>query len=92
MLAVCLAKAMGSLRLLSPGTAVPVVLAWSTPGAALLAATSGISMPQAVGAFVLAGGLIALTGAVRPLGALVALIPGRHRGGDAGGGAVALRA
>ncbi|NEY91881.1 benzoate/H(+) symporter BenE family transporter [Tabrizicola oligotrophica] len=72
--AICLAKAAGS-ALLSLWKRVPVVLAWSTPGAALIAATSGISMPEAVGAFVLAGLLIAATGAIRPLGRLVALIP-----------------
>ncbi|MFN4154567.1 MAG: benzoate/H(+) symporter BenE family transporter [Paracoccaceae bacterium] len=73
-LAVSLAKAVGS-AWLSVWNRVPVVLAWSTPGAALIAATSGITMPQAVGAFVLAGGLVALTAAVRPLGRLVAAIP-----------------
>lgn len=73
-LAVCLAKAAGS-AFLGWYARVPVVLAWSTPGAALIAATSGISMPQAVGAFVLAGVLIAATGAIRPLGQLVARIP-----------------
>jgi benzoate membrane transport protein len=73
-LAVCLAKAAGS-AILSTWHRVPVVLAWSTPGAALIAATSGITMDQAVGAFLLAGALIALTGALRPLGALVARIP-----------------
>lgn len=72
--AICLAKAVGSATL-SLWAKVPVVLAWSTPGAALIAATSGITMPEAVGAFVLAGGLVALTGAVRPLGRLVAAIP-----------------
>ncbi len=72
--AVCLAKAAGSAAL-GWYSRVPVVLAWSTPGAALIAATSGIAMPQAVGAFVLVGALIALTGAVRPLGRLVAMIP-----------------
>jgi len=59
LLAVCLAKAVGS-ALLSWRTRVPVVLAWSTPGAALIAASSGITMPEAVGAFVVAGALIAL--------------------------------
>ncbi len=73
-LAICLSKALGS-ALLSLTTRVPVVLAWSTPGAALIAATSGIMMAQAVGAFLLAGGLIILTGAVRPLGKLIGLIP-----------------
>lgn len=72
--AICLAKAVGS-ALLSWTARVPVVLAWSTPGAALIAATSGISMGEAVGAFVLAGGLIALTGLIRPLGRVVAMIP-----------------
>ncbi len=73
-LAVSLAKAAGSAGL-SFATRVPVVLAWSTPGAALIAATTGVSMAEAVGAFVLAGALIALTGVVRPLGRAVALIP-----------------
>ncbi len=72
--AICLAKAIGSAGL-SLWSRVPVVLAWSTPGAALIAATQGITMPEAVGAFVLAGGLIALTGAMRPLGRIVAAIP-----------------
>ena len=73
-LAICLGKAAGS-AFLSWKSRVPVVLAWSTPGAALIAATEGISMAQGVGAFVLAGALIALTGAVRPLGRVVAMIP-----------------
>lgn len=72
--AICIAKAVGS-AWLSFETRVPVVLAWSTPGAALVAATSGITMAEAVAAFLLAGGLIALTGALRPLGRAVALIP-----------------
>ena len=73
-LAICLAKAAGSAAL-SFNARVPVVLAWSTPGAALIAATSGITINQAVGAFVLAGLLIALTGAIKPLGQLIAKIP-----------------
>lgn len=72
--AVCLAKALGS-ALLGWYSRVPVVLAWSTPGAALIAETHGISIHDAVGAFVLAGALIALTGAIRPLCRLVARIP-----------------
>lgn len=74
LLAVCLAKAVGSAGL-SLWARVPVVLAWSTPGAALVAATSGVTMAEAVGAFVLAGVLIALTGVVRVLGRAVAAIP-----------------
>ncbi|MCX7645700.1 MAG: benzoate/H(+) symporter BenE family transporter [Rhodobacteraceae bacterium] len=72
--AICWATAAGS-ALLSAWTRVPVVLAWSTPGAALIAAASGIALPQAVGAFIAAGLLVALTGALPPLGRLVAAIP-----------------
>lgn len=79
-LAVCLGKAVGS-ALLSWRARVPVVLAWSTPGAALVAATQGLTMEQAVGAFLLAGALIALTGLLRPLGRVVAMIPDGIAGG-----------
>lgn len=72
--AICLTKALGS-ALLSLRARVPVVLAWSTPGAALIAATTGLTMAEAVGAFLLAGLLIALTGVIRPLGQLIARIP-----------------
>jgi benzoate membrane transport protein len=56
---------------------MPVTLAWSTPGAALLA-TSGTAdggWPAAVGAFLAAGLLIAMTGLVPALGRLMAQIP-----------------
>jgi benzoate membrane transport protein len=72
--AVCLSKAAGSL-ILSVWTRIPVVLAWSTPGAALVAATTGVSMAEAAGAFLLAGVLILLTGLIRPLGRIVSMIP-----------------
>ncbi len=56
---------------------VPVTLSWSTPGAALLAGASVPSggWPAAVGAFLVTGILLALTGAVPWLGRLVARIP-----------------
>ncbi|MFQ6754224.1 benzoate/H(+) symporter BenE family transporter [Cereibacter sphaeroides] len=79
-LAICLGKAVGS-AFLSWRSRVPVILAWSTPGAALVAATEGITMPEAAGAFLLAGLLIALTGALKPLGRAVALIPDGIAGG-----------
>ncbi len=79
-LAVCLSKAIGA-TILSVWHRVPVVLAWSTPGTALVAATSGLSMEMAVGAFVLTGLLIALTGLLRPLGQAVARIPDGIAGG-----------
>ncbi|MDP1690613.1 MAG: benzoate/H(+) symporter BenE family transporter [Burkholderiaceae bacterium] len=43
----------------------PVLTAWSTPGAALIAGTSGVAMGEAVGAFMACGGLIVLAGATR---------------------------
>lgn len=72
--AVCFAKAIGSL-LLSSWKKVPVVLAWSTPGAALIAASTGVNINEAVGAFVFAGVLIALTGALPPVNRAVSSIP-----------------
>jgi benzoate membrane transport protein len=71
---IAMAKAIGS-AYLSSSNRIPVVLAWSTPGAALIAATTGISMAEAVGAFLLSGVLVMLTGAIKPLGGLVAKIP-----------------
>ncbi len=72
--AVCIAKALGS-GWLSWRYRVPVVLAWSTPGAALIAATSGVTMAEAVGAFLMSATLVVLTGLVRPLGRAMAAIP-----------------
>tara|TARA_R110002020_G_scaffold87061_21_gene215076 strand:+ start:3370 stop:4503 length:1134 start_codon:yes stop_codon:yes gene_type:complete len=72
--AVCFSKAIGS-ALLSSWKRVPMVLAWSTPGAALIAASTGVDIHQAVGAFVFAALLIALTAAVRPLNRAVTAIP-----------------
>ena len=70
----CISMAVGSL-FLSWRSKMPVVLAWSTPGAALIAASTGIDMAQAVGAFLVAGALIVLTGLIRPLGTEIARIP-----------------
>lgn len=54
----------------------PVILAWSTPGAALLAASAlGLGWATAVGAFVIAGLLMVVTGLVPALGRLTARIP-----------------
>ena len=55
---------------------MPIIAAWSTPGAALIASTSGVpGIGAAVGAFVLAAVLILLTAAIRPLGRLIERIP-----------------
>lgn len=62
--------------LLSWRLRIPVVLAWSTPGAALLAAsTLGLSWPTAIGAFVFSAALMILTGLIPILGRLAAQIP-----------------
>jgi len=76
LLALTLAVGLGVLGL-AWRSRVPVTLAWSTPGAALLAA-SGMpdgGWPAAVGAFIAAGLLLGLTGLVPALGRLMARIP-----------------
>lgn len=70
--------AMGlSCVLLAWWTRMPITAAWSTPGAALLVATGTVEggWPAAVGAFLITGALIVLTGLVPQLGALIARIP-----------------
>lgn len=56
---------------------LPVTLAWSTPGAALLVSTGAVDggWPAAVGAFLLVGLLIILTGLVPAFGQLLTRIP-----------------
>ncbi|MSY60742.1 MAG: benzoate/H(+) symporter BenE family transporter [Actinobacteria bacterium] len=41
----------------------PVLTAWSTPGAALIASSHGLTIHQAIGAFVLSGALTVIVGA-----------------------------
>ncbi len=55
----------------------PLTLAWSTPGAALLVAAAGLQIgwSAAVGAFVVTGALLAITGLWPWLGRTVARIP-----------------
>ncbi len=48
---------------LSLWTRQPILTAWSTPGAALLAATRGLALPEAIGAFIVSGLLIFAAGA-----------------------------
>lgn len=56
---------------------MPITVAWSTPGAALLAAGAAPSAgwPAAVGAFLLTGVLIVITGLWPAVGSLIARIP-----------------
>jgi benzoate membrane transport protein len=76
LLAVTATGALGTLWL-TRRHRIPIMLAWSTPGAALLASTGVIhgGWPAAVGAFVIVGVLIALTGLWPRLGNLIASIP-----------------
>jgi benzoate membrane transport protein len=72
--AICLAMAIESLWL-SWRTKMPVITAWSTPGVALIAASSGFSMGEAVGAFIVTAILLIATGLFGPLTRLIARIP-----------------
>ena len=73
--AICIAMAVET-GWLSWHTRMPVITAWSTPGAALIAASSGFTMPEAVGAFAVTGILLVATGLFGPLTRLIAKIPG----------------
>ena len=54
----------------------PIMIAWSTPGSVLIATSAGgISFPQAIGAFMFAGGLMVLTALVKPVSAAISKMP-----------------
>ncbi len=73
--ALCLAVAATTIYL-SVRYRMPIVTAWSTPGAALIAASAGgIGLNQAVGAFLFCGLLIVLTAAFRPLADFIERLP-----------------
>ena len=71
---ICLAMAIESLWL-SWRTKMPVITAWSTPGLALMAASSGFSIGEAVAAFIVTAILLIATGLFRPLTQLISRIP-----------------
>ncbi|QIX28529.1 benzoate/H(+) symporter BenE family transporter [Nocardioides sp. JQ2195] len=76
LLVLCLTMGLGTV-LFSWRLRVPITMAWSTPGAALLA-TAAVphgGFAAAVGAFVVCGVLLASCGFIRPLGVLVSRIP-----------------
>ncbi len=55
---------------------MPIITAWSTPGAAVIAATAGaITLDAAIGAFLAAGVLLVATALIKPLDAAVRRIP-----------------
>jgi benzoate membrane transport protein len=76
LLAVTATSALGAIWL-TRRHKIPILLAWSTPGAALLASTGVVhgGWPAAVGAFVIVGVLVTLTGLWPRLGNLIASIP-----------------
>src|ERR1700712_2584102 len=76
LLVLCLTMGAGSI-IFSWRLKIPMTMAWSTPGAALLAGSSvpALGFGAAVTAFAISGALIALCGLVRPLGPAVSAIP-----------------
>ncbi len=55
---------------------MPIVVAWSTPGAVLIATSAqGILWQEAIGAYVFAGVLMVLTGLVRPIERAIERMP-----------------
>ncbi len=73
--ALCIGQAITTLYL-SWSHRMPIITAWSTPGAVLIATSaSGISYENALGAFVVAGLLMCLTALIKPLARAVAQIP-----------------
>lgn len=61
---------------LSAWTRLPLSVAWSTPGAALLVTAGHDDFRAAVGAFCVVGVLVVLCGLVRPLGRALTSVPG----------------
>jgi len=75
LMALCFAMGIVGI-LLSWRLRMPISVAWSTPGAALLAATgSTAGFPAAVGAFLFCGALIVAAGMWKPLGRAIGAIP-----------------
>ncbi|MGH6907271.1 MAG: benzoate/H(+) symporter BenE family transporter, partial [Aestuariivirga sp.] len=55
---------------------MPIITAWSTPGAALIATSAaGVTYPNALGAFVVAGLLMCLSALIKPLERAIEKIP-----------------
>jgi benzoate membrane transport protein len=76
LLVLCVTMGLGCV-LFSWRLKMPVTMAWSTPGAALLVAATvpAGGFASAVGAFIVCGVLLALCGLIRPLERLVESIP-----------------
>jgi benzoate membrane transport protein len=73
--ALCIGMAVSSL-ILSARYRMPIVTAWSTPGAALIATSAGsIGYEAAIGAFIAAGVLTCVTALLTPVARLIERIP-----------------
>jgi benzoate membrane transport protein len=54
----------------------PMIVAWSTPGSALMATSvTGVAFPEAIGAFLFAGVLMLLTALIKPLAKAIGKMP-----------------
>jgi benzoate membrane transport protein len=76
LLALCITVGLGCI-VMAWRYRMPITIAWSTPGVALLAATGAVDggWSAVVGGFLVSAGLILLTALFPPLGALIARIP-----------------
>lgn len=54
---------------------IPIITAWSTPGLALIGASIGFTMQEAVGAFIVTAVAIIITGLIKPVAQFVERIP-----------------
>ncbi len=54
---------------------IPIITAWSTPGLALIGASIGFTMQEAVGAFIVTAVAIIITGLIKPVAKFVERIP-----------------
>ncbi|PLS22816.1 benzoate/H(+) symporter BenE family transporter [Neptunicoccus cionae] len=72
--ALCISM-MATSAILSIRHKMPIITAWSTPGAALIAASSGIGFEAAVGAFLFAAVLVLVTASFRVVAELIERIP-----------------
>ena len=76
LMAIAIAKGLAAM-VITAQTRVPISLAWSTPGAALLATSGALpgGFAEATGAFLICGLLLAATGMIRPLRETIEKIP-----------------
>lgn len=76
LMAIAVAKGIAAI-IMSARARIPIAFAWSTPGAALLVTTGALpgGFQEAVGAFLMCGVLLTITGLWKPLANLVARIP-----------------